>query len=293
MFGTNSAVFFTNIKKKRIKNNRPRRNNIRTSKSVRTNNKTTNSKNLYHKSCHKGGLDFKIFKDCKKNKSKNYYFYIWDFCTSRTLIPNNFYEKNCNTNNTWNFNLKFNYTSKDSILKDTPKYGFGDYNINEYKKDEKYIVKAISHLHSMEKYGQPQLIDKKDINTVDTNKFIIQPVLKNNKGEELNIFVFKNLNTGEIYLNSIMVTHNTSKNINRKFNNCNYAFCDLNVVFGLSNINKFKNYCNSINFDYGRVEIINDINRGWCIIDVNNSPGGGPLTEMIKTWYINLFNKLI
>lgn len=36
MFGTNSAGFFTNIKKKRVKNNRPRRTNVRTSKSVRT-----------------------------------------------------------------------------------------------------------------------------------------------------------------------------------------------------------------------------------------------------------------
>jgi hypothetical protein len=36
MFSTNSAGFFTNIKKKRVKNNRPRRNNVRTSKTVKT-----------------------------------------------------------------------------------------------------------------------------------------------------------------------------------------------------------------------------------------------------------------
>ncbi len=54
MFGTNSAGFFTNIKKKQVKKNRTRRTNVRTSKSVKTipkvENKTIhdiNKKKLY------------------------------------------------------------------------------------------------------------------------------------------------------------------------------------------------------------------------------------------------------
>ncbi len=43
MFCTNSAGFFTNIKKKRIKNNRPKRNNVRISKSVRTTSKVSHT----------------------------------------------------------------------------------------------------------------------------------------------------------------------------------------------------------------------------------------------------------
>ena len=89
-----------------------------------------------------------------------------------------------------------------------------------------------------------------------------------------------------------MVSHDVNKNINRKYNKCNYKFCDLLAVFGIENINNFKKYCKNINFDYGRIELINDITRGWCVIDINNSPGGGPLTEMIVDFYKSQFNSL-
>lgn len=59
------------------------------------------------------------------------------------------------------------------------------------------------------------------------------------------------------------------------------------------NIKNFKQYCKAINLDYGRVELINDVNRGWCVIDINNSPGCGTMPNMIQNKYVNLFNSLI
>ena len=247
---------------------------------------------LFHKGCHKSGLDTIIYKYYKGNTSKDYYFYIWDYCTTQKQISHDFYHEKCNIYNTWNYGLKFEDTSKKSIVKDSPKYGFGDYSISNCN-EEKYIVKAISHLYTTEKYGQCQLINNNDIDKVDKTKFIIQPLLRNDKGEELNIFVFKNMNNNEIHLIPVMITHDVSKNINRKYNNCSIKFCDLTNIFGETNINNFKQYCRAINLDYGRVELINDITRGWCVIDINNSPGGGSLTNIIKDEYIKLFNTLL
>ena len=248
---------------------------------------------LFYKSSHCYGLDYLIYQKTKNNTYlKNYYLYIWDYACTETKTPLNFYHKECNKDNTWNYNLKFENTSKESIVKDSIIYGFGDYSIKDYN-EEQYIVKAISHLYTKEKYGQCQLIDKNDISKIDKTKFIIQPLLKNNKGEELNIFIFKHMNTNEIELIPVMITHDANKNVNRKYNQVSIKFCDLINVFNETNINNFKQYCRAINLDYGRVELINDVNRGWCVIDINNSPGGGPLTNMIQNKYIDLFNSLL
>lgn len=186
---------------------------------------------IFHKACHIYGLDNLIIYSCNRNTSNDYYFYVWDYCIKQQMISTDFFHENCNINNTWNYELKFEDTSKKSIVKDSPMYGFGDYSISNYN-EEQYIVKAISHLYTTEKYGQCQLINKNDISNVDKTKFIIQPLLKNNKGEELNIFVFKNLNTNDIHLISVMITHDVNKNVNRKYNRCSNMFCDLTDVFG-------------------------------------------------------------
>ena len=248
---------------------------------------------LFHKACHPNGLDTKIYRHCNNKFENDYYLYIWDYCDKSKVITPDFFHVKCNIDNTWNYGLKHEDTTKENIVKDSPNYGFGNYNITEYT-NESYIVKAISHIYAKEtkKAGECHLINKTDIGKIDTTKFIIQPILTNNKGEELNIFVFKNLNTKEILLSSIMVSHDINKNINRKYNKCNYKFCDLLTVFGIENINNFKKYCKNINFDYGRIELINDITRGWCVIDINNSPGGGPLTEMLVDIYKIAFNSL-
>ena len=52
---------------------------------------------------------------------------------------------------------------------------------------------------------------------------------------------------------------------------------------------KFINFMNHINFDYGRIELIKDRDVGWCVIDINNSPGGGSTTHTYHRQVSNLF----
>ena len=98
---------------------------------------------LFHNACHRSGLDTLIYNSCNRNTSKDYYLYIWDYCAKKNM-KSNFFHKDCNIENTWNFGLNFEDTSKASIVKDSPKYGFGDYSISHYN-EEQYIIKAISH----------------------------------------------------------------------------------------------------------------------------------------------------
>jgi hypothetical protein len=248
---------------------------------------------IHHKACHQYGLDTLIFKACKHNTSTDYYFFIWDYCFSKSKISSNFFHEKCNINNTWNYALQFEDTTKYSIVENSPKYGFGDYKVRQIDKQENYIVKAISHFYSCEKYGQCQKISHNDIPTIDTTKYIIQPMLKSNKGEELNVFVFKNFNKDCIHLFGFLSIFNAANYVNRKNDRgCQFQYCDLKTVFGEKNMNNLKEYCKSIHLDYGRVELINDINRGWCIIDINNSPGGGPLSNTVYKLYVQLFNDL-
>lgn len=247
---------------------------------------------LSHKSNHSYGLDTNIYNSCTREKKKDFFFYIWDYCHTKSMITSDFFHEKCNKNNTWNYNLKYEDTSKLSIVRDSPKYGFGDYNISEYS-DTQYIVKAISHIYSSERYGQCQLINREDIDKIDKTKYIIQPILKNNKGEELNIYVFKNLNDGEILFSfSYLISHNPAVNINRKDSNVTNIVCELKDVFGEENINKLKNYCKSINLDYGRIELINDVSRGWCVLDINNSPAFGRMPEELIKMTITKYKEL-
>ena len=73
---------------------------------------------LFYKSSHCYGLDYLIYQKTKNNTYlKNYYLYIWDYACTETKTPLNFYHKECNKDNTWNYNLKFENTSKESIVK--------------------------------------------------------------------------------------------------------------------------------------------------------------------------------
>lgn len=253
---------------------------------------------IFHKSCHSCGLDTRIYNIiCNRNTVKDYYFFIWDYCVTKTMISDDFFLVECNIDNTWNYALTYEDTSKTNIMLNSPKYGFGDYNISEYN-DNQYIVKARSHIYSTERYGQCQLINKEDIDKIDKTKFIIQPILQNSKGEELNIYVFKNLNDGEIhFVSSMIISHDVNQNINRKKNKNIDKFCELTDVFGTENINNLKMYCKTINLDYGRIELINDITRGWCVIDINNSPGlglsGNRFINIISDKYKSMFDRLV
>ena len=237
---------------------------------------------LKHKSLHKSGLDYKLYLNTKNiNCKKDYYLYIWDVCTIKTNNVYNFFDIECNKYNTWNYLLNLDNVNKDEIMRISPIFGFGDYNIVNYNLN-KYIVKAKSHIFSEEKYGQAQIINKENIKNIDKNKYVIQPILNNKNGEEINIFILRDLDTRDLYLECIIIKHNTKNNINRKKNKIEKKIVDINNVLSDNEINNLIKYCNHINLDYARLELIRDEKLGLCIIDINNSPGGGPLTKFIS-----------
>jgi hypothetical protein len=53
-------------------------------------------------------------------------------------------------------------------------------------------------------------------------------------------------------------------------------------------IGNLRIYCRDIHFDYGRIELIKDEQRGWCVLDMNDSPGNGELTRMAAPLLANI-----
>ena len=49
---------------------------------------------------------------------------------------------------------------------------------------------------------------------------------------------------------------------------------------------------NRINLDYGRVELLFDHKLGWCVIDINNSPGYGTIGEMARNNLVRIFEHI-
>ena len=245
---------------------------------------------LHYKSYNSSSLDHLINQHFKNKKLKeDRYLYVWDSCTGRKNKPDNFYDPKCKTTNTWNYNLKFEDTEKRTIMKKSLNYGFNDYSIIP-ENETHCMVKGSSHLYTLTmKYGQAKLIDistKNELEKIEENRkgYVFQPVLKNKNGEELNIFVLRDLTSKTLSFTGIIVKHDPSKQMNRKFNKCEYIhLTDTEKIidyFGKDNFDNFKRYCDDIQFDYGRAEFINDQDRGWCMIDLNDSPGSGEITNM-------------
>ena len=58
-------------------------------------------------------MDVNKTKKLLKIIQKNYYLYIYDYCnTQKDKTPTNFYTNNNNESNTWNYNLKYEDTTK-------------------------------------------------------------------------------------------------------------------------------------------------------------------------------------
>lgn len=248
---------------------------------------------IYHKSCHKYGLDTMIYNKIKNIKTKkNYYFYIYDYCATKENIPNNFYNSLNNENNTWNYNLKFSSTSKENIMKDNIKFGFSNYYYTD--NDEYILVKALDHKLSSSQYGQSHIVKRTTYEqNYDKNKYIGQKILKsnNNLNIELNIYVIRNLNNKKLNFFCILCFNNTKININRKKNKCVFKIVNINIL--KNKLKNFIDYVNYINLDYGRIELIYDQKLDWCIIDVNNSPGEGPISKMSVPYLSLIFYKII
>jgi len=244
---------------------------------------------INYKSCHIHGLDFVIYNYFKSHSfDKIYYLYIYDYCTElNEKLPINFYNKNNNIMNTWNYKLNYNSTTKKDIMKTSPLFGFSSY---YYDNNDEYILaKAIGHAKHYNSLSQSHIVNKSTFEkNYDKNIYIGQKILRTSENEniELNVFVIRNLSTRKLNLIGILCVNNTINNINRKESN-DVKFYKVNMSILGNYIDNFINYMNYINLDYGRVELIYDKHLKWCVIDINNSPGYGitgadAITQIIK-----------
>lgn len=239
---------------------------------------------IYHKCNVSNNLNCQIYERVKHHTfKKDYYLYIWDCITGKCDKNSSIYDKECNGRNTWNYNLSPVSIQKNTIQIESVKYGFGDY--RELQEDaNECVVKACSHLYTpLKPYGQAIKINKKELSKLDRNKFVVQPILRNKHGEELNVYVWKNLYTGgDIHLIGVIIQHDTTKTINRKFNSLKrMEIIKLEDYLTRQQIGNLRLYCRDIHFDFGRIELIKDEIRGWCVIDMNDSPGYGELTNIM------------
>lgn len=244
---------------------------------------------IRYKSIHSHGLDKLIFDKIKNIKTdKNYYLYIYDNVSSMSYLPpKNFYERECSNLNTWNYDLCYeSFLNKPMVLSESVKFGFGDY--SDDGNSDFVVVKPTNityNYKSCPHNSQTHKISRKDYErNYDKKRWFPQKILSSNssKSEELNIFVIRNLETRKLYTLCYMCTYDKNV-INRKTTNCNFTEVDYPLD------EKFIDYCNHIKIDYGRIELIKDVNIGWCIIDVNNSPGSGPSSVYAQKKITNIF----
>jgi hypothetical protein len=238
---------------------------------------------LKYKSSHNYGLDFLIYNKLKNLKlTNNIYMYIWDYASTLKDLPLNFYNNENNNKNTYNYNLKHTKFNKINATLESVNAGFG--NSLKFSVNDRIVIKPIDHIFILpndDKY-QTHEINHEDLGKYDKNIFHPFKLLQNQKGGELNIFVFRNLNTQEIILFPLMRVSYLINGCNIKKNTKNswgYIY-NLDVEFEI----KFKNFLNLIKFDYGRIELIQDDILGWCIIDVNNSPS---INTLNINWYLD------
>lgn len=209
-------------------------------------------------------------------------------------MPNqkfDFYSTENNEYNTWNYNLDFMSTTKKNIMNESSKFGFGNYNYSI--NDKKILVKGIDHTIVNDPNYNPKIVDREVYEkNYDKNKFIGQRILmtENKINQELNIYVVRDLDTRELQVFCVLCFNDTSFNINRKKSKCNFEEVSIEILDDKKE--SFFKYMDSINLDYGRIELIKDKLLGWCVIDINNSPGGGPLTNKYYSHIVKMFKNI-
>jgi hypothetical protein len=178
------------------------------------------------------------------------------------------------------------------VLINSIEFGFGDYSDDGI--DEHIIVKPIHSVFHNRKYcphkGEAHLVSRIEYNSkYDKTKWMPQKVLSSNTdpSEELNVFIFRDLKTRKLHTLCYNCKFHKTSCLNRKFTSCTFEKVDNPLG------SNFIDYCNHINIDYGRIELIKDKKLGWCVIDVNNSPGGGPLTNMCLKDFSNILKSVI
>jgi len=228
---------------------------------------------IFHKSCHAHGLDSMVMKRLRDVKTdKNYYFYIYDNVFK--MDYGNFYDEKCSSLNTWNYDLSYElHLNKPRVLLDSVRFGFGDYSDDGLS--ETVVLKTTNVTWDFTKCphkSQTHKVFRQEYEkSYDKERWFAQRELisDSEQKEELNVFVIRDLDTRKLYTYCFLVKSD-KKAMNRKQTRCTFTEIDYPLD------EKFIEYCDYIKIDYGRIELIKDKNLGWCIIDVNNSPGGGP-----------------
>jgi len=239
------------------------------------------------------GLELNIFQKLKTVKlKKDYYLYTgYTLCNEEQKMT--FYSKVNNQSNTWNIQLKYDYLNKDKIMEISPKFGFGNYQINS---DTSRLVVKDNRNYQKKGYVNAFLTD---INTFNKKfranvNLVGQSLLINSNREELNVFCVRNLETRKFeYLFVNIVNNNINNQFNRKLSKSIKTYKIDNPSEQLPSydklINNLEDYLNFLNLDFARVEVINDDFRGWCVIDINDSPGQGILTSTYINDIVKLF----
>ena len=213
-----------------------------------------------------------------KPMTQDFYLYVVDAaCRYTNSIPDGFFEAECVTGNTWNRNLDLTAIDKDRIAAESQRYGFGNV---AYTGEQRALVKGRSHTDSrLSDYQAHIVLDKEKIAQLQQSKsHIVQRVLDSG-GRELNVFLLRDLRTRQLHLLSYYAVFDPVRNINRKLTTCRFELVPNEVIQDV--LVKLQAYADALALDYARVELICDTaTKEWYVIDINNSPGGGPLTDI-------------
>lgn len=224
-------------------------------------------------------LVFQVAKDTPTG-DKDYFMYIYDVC----CYPGSqeeFYDERCNHTNTWNFSLRDESLQKATIMRDSPGFGFGEQSARP--EDTHVIVKANDVRYSGKPGGQAHVAPVSDTGVYDAEPgmYVKQAILRTSPDSpmsaELNVFLLRDLDTRELKTYCVLIQNDTRVNINRKKSNIAIRPAELSILGELEK--PFIEYMDSINIDFGRVELLKDHKRGWCVLDINSTPGAGPLSR--------------
>ena len=249
---------------------------------------------FYHKSCHPYGLDTLLYRHSRDCCPSNvHYLYVFDnVYMEQDITPPEFYDYYNSNVNTWNYDLEFKNLNKDQVLINSIAFGFGDY--SDDGTSDHIVVKPIHSVFPGRKYcphkGEAHLVSRVEYDSnYNKARWMPQKVLSSNTDprEEMNVFILRDLKTRKLHTLCYNVKFPKTSHVNRKFTTCTFERVDNPLG------SNFIDYCNHINIDYGRIELINDQTLGWCVIDVNNSPGGGPLTNTCVKEFSNILKSVL
>jgi len=248
---------------------------------------------LRHKATqlYSGTLDRKVAQLLRgKALAQDFHLYVIDVACRHTLdIPDKFFDSACDVGNTWNRGLDLAAIDKDRIAVDSQRFGFGSV---AYAGGGRAVVKGRSHTCTqLPDYQAHIMSGESEIAKLQRNpSYIVQRVL-NGGGRELNVFLLRDLRTRQLHFLCYYAVFDPTRNVNRKLTACRFEAVPEQQVEGV--LAKLRAYADALALDYARVELIHDTAaQEWFLIDINNSPGGGPLTNIAAPKVAQLLERL-